>query len=558
MKVLLASSVIWVLLSITSEAQNGGKWQSLPDMPSARQELATAVLNGKIYVMGGLNAQRFSTNTVDVYNPATGIWTSAHPLPVPVNHNAAAVVGGKIYQFGGTKNLFVYDPVTDSWSELATPHFQHGFTAAVGVIDDKIYVAGGVDATGVGNEVEVYDPATNVWTNLAPMKVKRNHCTGGVINGKFYVASGRGSTGAEQAFEVYDPQTNSWATLPSLSSFRSGAASGVVHGEMYVMGGEAPGGGSVVGAVEVFNTTTNSWRTIQDMVFPRHGVWGAVIGHKIHVAGGADVSPYGPTSVNDVFVVTGVGTFANISTRLKVGTADNVLIGGFIVSGTAPKRIVMRSLGPSIPLSGALANPRLELHNAAGQLVMANDNWKDAPNKDEINDSALAPSNDLESAILTTVTPGNYTAVVTGVGGSTGISLVEVYDLEAGSDSSLANISTRGFVQTGNDVLIAGMIFDGQLARKTMVRAIGPSLARADALADPTLELRNADGALVAANDNWQDAPNKQEIIDSSIPPANKMESAILQTLPAARYTAIVRGVNNTVGLALIEAYALD
>ncbi len=521
MKVLLASSVIWVLLSITSEAQNGGTWQSLPDMPSARQELATAVLNGKIYVMGGFNAQRASTNTVDVYNPATGIWTSAHPLPVPVNHNAAATIAGKIYQFGGTNNLFVYDPAADSWSELATPHFQHGGTAAVGVINDKMYVAGGTDRVGLGNEVEVYDPITNVWTNLSPMKFRRNHCTGGVINGKFYVASGRGSTGAEQAFEVYDPQTNSWATLPSLSSFRSGAASGVVHGEMYVMGGEAPGG-SVVGVVEVFNPTTNSWRTIQDMVFPRHGVWGAVIGHKIHVAGGADVSPYGPTSVNDVFVVTSVGTFANISTRLKVGTGDNVLIGGFIVSGTVPKRIVVRALGPSIPLSGALANPRLELYNAAGQLVMASDNWRDAPNKGEITDSSLAPSNDLESAILTTVTPGNYTAVVTGVGGSTGIGLVEVYDLEAGSASSLANISTRGFVQTGNDVLIAGMIFDGQLSRKTMVRAIGPSLARSDALADPTLELRDANGGLVAANDNWQDAPNKDEIVASTIPPSNK------------------------------------
>ena len=558
MKVLLASSVISVLLLITSEAQNGGTWQSLPDMPSARQELATAVLNGKIYVMGGFDSQRHSTNTVDVYNPATGIWTSARPLPVLVNHNAAAVVAGKIYQFGGTKNLFVYDPGTDSWSELATPHFQHGFTAAVGVIDDKIYVAGGVDAQGVGNEVEVYDPATNVWTSLAPMKVKRNHCTGGVINGKFYVASGRGSTGAEQAFEVYNPQTNSWATLQSLSSFRSGAASGVVHGEMYVMGGEAPGGGSVVGVVEVFNPITNSWRTIQDMVSPRHGIWGAVIGHKIHVAGGADVASYGPTSVNDAFVVTSVGTFANISTRLKVGSGDNVLIGGFIVSGNAPKRIVVRALGPSIPLSGAVANPRLELYNAAGQLLKANDNWKEAPNKDEINDSALAPSNDLESAILTTVTPGNYTAVVTGVGGSTGTGLVEVYDLEAGSDSRLANISTRGLVQTGNDVLIAGMIFDGQLSRKTMVRAIGPSLARADALADPTLELRDANGGLVAANDNWQDASNKDEIVASTIPPSNKMEAAILQTLPPARYTAIVRGVNNTVGLALIEAYALE
>jgi hypothetical protein len=290
----------------------------------------------------------------------------------------------------------------------------------------------------------------------------------------------------------------------------------------------------------------------------RHGIWGSVIGNKIYIEGGADESPYGPTPYNDVFVVTSTGTFANISTRLKVGTGDNVLIGGFIVSGTASKRIVLRAIGPSLPLSGVLANPRLELYNGAGQVIAANDNWKDAPNKQEISDSSLAPSHDLEAAILITVAPGNYGAVVSGAGGSTGVALVEVYDLEAGSDSSLANISTRGFVQTNDDILIAGMIFDGQLSRRTMVRAIGPSLARADALADPRLELRDANGALVAANDNWQDAPNKQEIIDSSIAPSNNLESAILQTLPPARYTAIVRGVNNTVGLALVEAYALQ
>ncbi|MDP9005003.1 MAG: hypothetical protein M3N12_09480 [Verrucomicrobiota bacterium] len=556
MKVFLASSFISLALSIASRGQDGGTWHFLPDMPSARQELATAVLNGKVYVIAGINAQRLSTATVDVYNPATGVWTSAHPVPSATNHNAAAVAAGKLYHFGGTKSLFVYDAVNDSWSELAPPHYQHGATAAVGILNDKIYVAGGLDGFGLGNEVEVYDPATNTWTVLASMKVPRNHCAGGVINGKFYVAGGRGSTGAETAFEGYDPQANSWTTLPSLPTPRSGVAAGVVHGELFVIGGEVPGG--VPDSVEAFNPATNSWRKLQHMTAGRHGIWGSVIGNKIYIEGGADESPYGPVSLNEVLVVNSAGTFANISTRLKVGTGDNVLIGGFIVSGTASKRILLRALGPSVPLSGALANPRLELYNGSNQLIATNDNWKDAPNKQEIIDSALAPSNDSEAAILTNVPPGNYTAVVSGAGGSTGVALVEVYDLEAGSECSLANISTRGFVQTGDDILIAGLIFDGQLSRRTMVRAIGPSLRRADALADPQLELRDANGGLVAENDNWTDAPNKQEIIDSLIPPSNNSESAILQTLPPARYTAIVRGVNNTVGLALVEAYALQ
>src|SRR5438105_7002063 len=203
MKALSGGLVIWLLLAAVSEAQTGGgEWQSFTFMPSERQELATAVLNGKIYVIAGLNAQRSSTDTVDVYNPATDTWTSAHPVPIPVNHNAAAVAAGKLYHFGGTQNLYVYDPVSDTWSEVAPPHYLHTGTAAVGVINDKIYVAGGTGPGQLQTELEVYDPASNTWTILVPMKVPRNHCAGGVINGKFYVAGGRGSTNATTALEV--------------------------------------------------------------------------------------------------------------------------------------------------------------------------------------------------------------------------------------------------------------------------------------------------------------------------------------------------------------------
>jgi hypothetical protein len=161
------------------------------------------------------------------------------------------------------------------------------------------------------------------------------------------------------------------------------------------------------------------------------------------------------------------------------------------------------------------------------------------------------------AAILTTVAPGSYTAIVRGVNDSTGVALVEVYDLEAGSDTRLANISTRGLVQTGDDVLIGGLILDGQVSREVIVRAIGPSLARSDALADPTLELRDANGGLLASNDNWR-TTQEAEIIATTIPPSNDLESAMVQTLPPASYTAIVRGVNNSTGIALVEAYALD
>ena len=539
---------------------NGGEWVTLKYMPSERQELATGVLNGKIYVIAGyeirddnLNVPR-STTTVDVYNPATNTWAAAAPLPIANNHNSAAVAAGKLYAFAGISGAtFVYDPVNDSWTNVAQMIYGHSNTAAVGVINDKIYCAGGLSA---GTAAEVFDPATNTWTALPPMNVPRHHCAGGVINGKFYVAAGRGSGAAEVAFEVYDPQSNSWTTLPSVPTGRSGVTAAVVHDELYVLGGEGSAG--VYPHVEVYNPVSNSWRRIEDMQGPRHGIWAAVIGNKIYVPGGGIAINFFPSGFNDVFIVTSKATFANISTRLKVGTGDNALIGGFIVTGTSSKRIMVRAVGPSVPLAGVLPNPRIELYNGAGQLIASNNNWKEAPNKTEIIDSSIAPSHDLEAAILTRVTPGHYTAVVSGEDGSTGIALVEVYDLEAGSNASLANISTRGFVQTDNDVLIAGMIFDGQLSRKTMVRAIGPSLGRGDALANPKLELRDANGGLVGENDDWQDAPNKQEIIATTIPPTDSRESAILQTLSPARYTAIVRGVNDTVGLALVEAYALE
>jgi hypothetical protein len=232
-------------------------------------------------------------------------------------------------------------------------------------------------------------------------------------------------------------------------------------------------------------------------------------------------------------------------------------MGGFIVTGTGTKRILVRALGPSVPVPGALGNPQIQLFNGSGQSIAANDDWKSAPNVAEIIDSTLAPTNDLEAAILATVSAGNYTAVVSGVNGATGVGLVEVYDLEGGADSRLANISTRAFVQTGDDVLIGGLTFNGQIARKIIVRAIGPSLATADALADPTLELRDANGGLLAENNNWR-TTQEAEIIGTTIAPSHDLESAIVTTLAPAAYTAIVRGVGGTTGIALVEAYALD
>ena len=252
----------------------------------------------------------------------------------------------------------------------------------------------------------------------------------------------------------------------------------------------------------------------------------------------------------------------NISTRLRVESGDNVLIGGFIVTGAQNKKVLLRALGPSLSqfFPGTLENPRLELFQG-NSLLFSNDNWKETQ-QSEIEATTIPPTNELESAIVATL-PANssaYTAIVRGVNDGTGVGLVEIYDLDTSVDSKLANISTRGFVQTGDNVLIAGTIVIGPGMQNVLVRAVGPSLPLAGKMADPTLELRDQDGALLQANDNWIDSPNKQAIIDTTIPPTNDFESAIVATLPAnnASYTAIVRGVNNTTGIAVVEVYALQ
>jgi hypothetical protein len=279
-------------------------------------------------------------------------------------------------------------------------------------------------------------------------------------------------------------------------------------------------------------------------------------------------------------------TIGNISTRLQVGTSDRVMIAGFIVQGSAPKRVLIRAAGPSLANFGvpnALANPQLELHDSNTAIGM-NDDWATtqiggvitSDQVAEIQNSGLAPGHRLESAIIATLPPGSYTAIVqglrghdfpeNGVNGGTGVGLVEVYDLDATSGSLLANMSTRGFVQTGDDVMIGGFIVVTQ-PTKVMIRAIGPSLTQfgvPDALASPQLELHDASG-MIGWNDDWQTtelwgiitSDQVGEIQNSQLAPSSPAESAIIATLQPGSYTAIVRGVNDTTGNALVEVYAL-
>lgn len=266
---------------------------------------------------------------------------------------------------------------------------------------------------------------------------------------------------------------------------------------------------------------------------------------------------YQITALNDGVAATG---FLNISTRMRVGTGDNALIGGFIVTGNASKKVVIRAIGPSlVSLPGRLADPTLELRDNSGGLIFSNDNWVESPQRQQIIDTGLQPGNDNEAAIVATLAPGSYTAVMRGAGNTTGIGVVDVYDLAQEVSAKLANISSRGFVETGDNVMIGGFIAGNQ-AMHLMVRAIGPSLTQfgiPNALTDPTLELHNSNGAMIAFNNDWRDT-DQVAIEATGIPPSNNKEAAVVITLAPGSYTAIVRGLNNTTGVCLVEVYHLQ
>lgn len=253
----------------------------------------------------------------------------------------------------------------------------------------------------------------------------------------------------------------------------------------------------------------------------------------------------------------------NLSTRVEVQTGDQVSIGGIIINGTSPKRVILRAIGPSLAgvgITNPLADPVLELHASDQTVIATNDNWTDS-DEAGIAATGLAPSNLFESALVETLDPGSYTAVVSGKNGTTGIGLVEVYDLDQAIDSQLANISTRAVVQTGDNVMIGGFILGSGGADTTvLVRALGPSLTQlgvTGALPNPTLELHDSNGAFVSGNDDWKET-QQTEIEGTGLSPLDDLESAILTTLGPGAYTAIVAGSNGGSGVGLVEVYRLQ
>jgi len=500
-----------------------------------------AVLGNKLYIIGGFQITTNMVAAVWQFDPTAAAgsrWLQRADYPVARGYVPAAAIGGFIYTAGGsttdgttlsdTTDSFKYDPATNTWVTIPAIPRATGETRAVVVNNQMWVLGGGRTAPNPSTEVDIFDPATNLWTmGPAFTGVRRNFPADSDGVSRIWLAGGYDANNAlNNTMEIFGVCLGPTPTpgTPSPTATPGGGTPTATPG-----GGTptaTPGGGTP--------TAT-----------PGGGTPSATPG------GGT------PTPTPGVFTQA-----LNLSTRLNVGTGDNVGIGGFIVTGTGPVRVIIRAIGPSLGTIGVanpLADPVLELHGPGGFVTITNNNWRDTQEQ-EIIATGVPPTSDLESAIVVTLDPGSYTAIVSGNENGTGVALVEIYDLSAGATAKLGNISTRGFVGTGTDIIIAGFILgNGTSPDLIVARGIGPSLANSGlsgVLPDPTLELRDSNGAVLFSNNNWQDDPTQAAIITAvGLAPSNNLESAIAAPLPPGAYTALLAGVNAQTGLGAVEIY---
>lgn len=485
--------------------------------------------------------------------------------------------GNCFVKLSTTNNTLALSDYFTMWNTIDESSIDQDLgSGGVVVLPDLTNAAGTVKhlAVGAGKDTHIYLADRDDMGKFVPGATSnyyiyqdvQNALAGGVFstpayfNSKLYV----GAVGDKlKAFNFTNaklgttPSSSTTATFgypgmtPAISA--NGSANGIVWGA-------ENGSTAVLHAFDATNLATEFYNSNQ----AANGRDNFGTGNKFIVPTIANAKVYvGTTTGVGVFGLFDPPRFANLSTRADVGTGDNVLIGGFIVRGGQPANVILRAIGPSlevngVPLAGRLADPMIQLFDSTGKLLQTNDNWGDSPNKSEIVAAGLAPTNSLESAIYATLAPGEYTAVVSGVGGGTGIGLVEAYDLSVQpAPSKLANISSRGFVGTDTSVLIGGIIVNGVTGQPIVFRAIGPDLGVSGELSDPQLQVYDANGALIGSNDNWKSS--QQALITASgLAPGNDLDAAFLTTLTPGAYTVVVSGTGSAAGVALVEAYDLE
>ncbi len=563
----LDGSFVTVLASAELYDPASGTWTATGDMrlPRAGQ---TAILlpNGKVFVdTGGTGgASAFQTALAQLYDPASGTWTTTGPGGGFADRSLTLLPNGKVLLTGGESALFdataradLYDPASETYTPTGSLAAKRSSPSATLLLNGKVLVIGGNDGSDVLTSAELYDPASGTWTATSSLAAARRGFTATLLpDGRVLLAGGT-IGGVLASAELYDPASGTWTATGSLNAPRAGhTATLLPTGKVLVAGG---GSSSFLASAELYDPASGTWSVTGSLVTARQGHTATLLSNgNVLFAGGvnetgaiASAEIYGPLSPS--------AQLLNVATRLKVLNGDNVLIGGFIITGTDPKKVLILGVGPSLSqfFSGTLANPTLELYQG-DTLLQTNDDWK-TDQQAEINATGLAPSSDLESAIVRTLDPGSYTAILRGKGDTAGIGVVQAYDLNQAANSKFGNIATRGFVDSGDNAMIGGFIIGPASGGSTtvVVRAIGPSLSNFGvngALPDPTVELHDGNGATLAFNDNWADDAS-QGSIPQSLQPGDPHESALYRVLPPGSYTAIMRGAGNSTGIGLIEVY---
>ena len=543
-----------------------GSWKATGSLGKERAfHTATLLPNGKVLVAGGLSNSTGVQMSGELYDPSSGTWAPTGNMSRARQYHTATVLpNGKVLVAGGNfeATAELYDPANGTWSLTGSMRDRREAHSATLLQDGKVLVVGGRQANSL-THAELYDPATGTWSSTGSLAAPRaNHTATLLPSGKVLAAAGfdYGTGNARASAELYDPATGSWANTAGLSAARSlHTATLLPDGRVLVTGGAASNG-FPLGTSQLYNPSTGSWTATDSLNTARVVQTATLLPNANVLVAGGDGSNASELASAELYLTNGPYTVPrNISTRLPVETGDKVLIVGFIINGTVAKKVIIRALGPSLTargVTGALADPTLELHKPDGAQVF-NDDWKE--NQAAVEASTLPPERDEESAIVATLPPGAYTAIVRGKNDATGVGLVEVYELDATVPSILANISTRGSVQTDDRVMIGGFILGGSSnVMQVVVRALGPSLSEAgltDVLADPTLDLRDPNGERLIFNDNWQDdADTAAQLSARGFAPKGQTEAAIFTTLPPGSYTAIVSGKNGG-GIGLVELY---
>jgi hypothetical protein len=583
-----------------------GNWSLTGSLNDARfGHTATLLPTGRVLVTGGVGGSGTLTSA-ELYDPITGIWTPTASLTVPrYYHTATLLSNGTVLVAGGenssgppVSSSELYDPGSGTWSATGNLVTGRDVYSATLLPNGKVLIAGGFGLNGTLKSAELYDPDTGIWTSTGDLIISHARHTATLLPTGKVLLVGRNVKSPIDA-ELYDATTGTWSATGSLLTPRTDhTATLLPDGRVLVVAGDDDG--SILTSAETYDPSSGTWSATGNLIPPQRANHTATLLPDANVLVAGGTTGHGSVSSAELYTssVTATPTptstptatttpmptptatptasatatpmpsstptqVLNISTRLRVELGDRVMIGGFIIAGSTSKTVAVRGIGPSLAnlgITDVLADPTVELHAASGTLLFYNDDWQDDPAQAaQLTALGLALQNPKEAGIVATVQPGSYTAILAGKSGATGVGLIEVYDTIPAANAQLANISTRGFVQTGDNVMIGGFILSGGNNTGVIVRGIGPSLSHiglTNVLADPTLELRDSNGALMVSNDNWQDDPaSAAQLISHGLAPQDSLESGIFTSLSPGAFTAILAGRNGGTGIGLVEIY---